>query len=108
MIFGVDWLYTYYVSINCRAWTVKFQFSNEPVLEWKGDSLTPKKKFISYIKAKKLISKDCIYHLVRVKSNDVDSPTIESVPIMNEFPEDLPGVPHNREIDFGIDVLFDT
>ncbi|WMV49694.1 hypothetical protein MTR67_043079, partial [Solanum verrucosum] len=37
---------------------------------------------------------------------------IESVPIVNEFfdvfPNDLPGVPSEREIDFGIDLLLDT
>lgn len=75
-------------------------------------SITPKGKFISYLKARKLISKGCIYHLVRVKSDDVNSPTLESVPVVNEFPDvfpyDLPGVPPNREIDFGIDVLPET
>lgn len=49
---------------------------------------------------------------MRVKSDDVEPPSLESVPIVNEFPnvfpEDLPGVPPDREIDFGIDVLPDT
>lgn len=47
-----------------------------------------------------------------MKSDDVNSPTLESVPVVNEFPDvfpyDLPGVPPNREIDFGIDVLPET
>ncbi|WMV50208.1 hypothetical protein MTR67_043593, partial [Solanum verrucosum] len=37
---------------------------------------------------------------------------IESIPVVNEFlevfPEDLPGVPPEREIDLGIDLLPDT
>ncbi|XP_075095211.1 uncharacterized protein LOC142173505 [Nicotiana tabacum] len=40
---------------------------------------------------------------------DAQIPTLQSVPIVNEFPkvfpEDLPGVPPDREIDFGIDLL---
>ena len=74
--------------------------------------MVPKGKFISYLRARKLISKGCIYHLVRVKDDSVESPSLESVPIVNEFPkvfsDDLPGVPPDREIDFGIDVLPDT
>ena len=40
------------------------------------------------------------------------TPTLESVPLVNEFPklfpEDLPRVQPKREIDFGIDLLPDT
>ncbi|KAH0730003.1 hypothetical protein KY289_001191 [Solanum tuberosum] len=45
---------------------------------------------------------------------DVDSEihSLESVPVVNEFPDvfpnDLPGIPPKREIDFGIDLLSDT
>ncbi|KAG5602033.1 hypothetical protein H5410_033403 [Solanum commersonii] len=35
VIFGMDWLYACYASVDCRTRVVKFQFSNEPVLEWK-------------------------------------------------------------------------
>ncbi|XP_019224223.1 PREDICTED: uncharacterized protein LOC109205913 [Nicotiana attenuata] len=79
------------------------------VLEWKGDAVTPRGRFISNLKASKMISKGYIYHLVRVKDADAQIPTLQSVPIVNEFPEvfpeDLPRVPPDREIDFGIDLL---
>ncbi|WMV25939.1 hypothetical protein MTR67_019324 [Solanum verrucosum] len=55
---------------------------------------------------------DCIYQLVRVRDMDSETPTLLSVPVVNEFPEvfpnDLPVVPSEREIDFGIDLLPDT
>ncbi|WMV41180.1 hypothetical protein MTR67_034565, partial [Solanum verrucosum] len=39
-------------------------------------------------------------------------PLLESVPVVKHFPEvfpnDLPGIPPEREIDFGIDLLLDT
>ncbi|WMV08781.1 hypothetical protein MTR67_002166 [Solanum verrucosum] len=108
----MDWLHAYYASIDCRTRRVKFQFPSEPILEWESQNVVVKGRFISYIKARKLTSKECLYHLVRVR--DVESKTlpIESVPIVNEFldvfPNDLPGVPPEREIDFGIDLLPDT
>ena len=56
--------------------------------------------------------KGCLYHIVHVRDVDADFPSLESVSIVNEFlhmfPEDLPGIPPEREIDFGIDLLPDT
>ncbi|KAH0746375.1 hypothetical protein KY285_008032 [Solanum tuberosum] len=63
-------------------------------------------------RARKMISKGYLYHLVRVKDSSSESPTLESVPVVNEFlevfPEDLDGVPPDREIDFGSDLLPDA
>ncbi|KAH0710889.1 hypothetical protein KY284_012316 [Solanum tuberosum] len=59
-----------------------------------------------------MISKGCIYHLVRVMDDESEAPSLESVPVVNEFlevfPDDLPDIPPEREIDFGIDLLPDT
>ena len=69
-------------------------------------------RFISYLKARKMISKGYLYHLVRVKDSSLKTPTLESVPVVCEFPKvfpkDIPRVPPEREIDFGIDILPDT
>ena len=74
--------------------------------------MEPRGHFISYLRARKLISKGCMYHLIRVKDSKVGNLPLESVPIVNEFPkvflEDLQGIPPDREIDFSIDVLPDT
>ncbi|KAH0665926.1 hypothetical protein KY285_027132 [Solanum tuberosum] len=112
IILGIDWLHSCYASVDCRTRIVRFQFPDEPILEWRGSSLAPMGRFISYLKAKKMISKGYLYHLARVKDYSSVSTTLESVPVLNEFPEvfldELPGVPPKREIDFGIDLLPNT
>ncbi|XP_070019480.1 uncharacterized protein [Nicotiana sylvestris] len=109
VIMGMDWLESCYATEGCRTKIVSFEFPGELVLEWKGDVVTPTGRFISYLKTRKMISKGYIYHLVQVKDVDAQIPTLQSVPIVNEFPEvfpeDLPGIPPDREINFGIDLL---
>ncbi|XP_070034802.1 uncharacterized protein [Nicotiana tomentosiformis] len=38
----------------------------------------------------------------------VQSPTIQSIPVVNEVPDELPGLPPEQEIKFAIDLLPDT
>jgi len=112
MILGMDWLYSSYAFIDCRTRVVKFQFLGASVFEWSGNSVSPKCHFISYLKARKLISKGCIYHLVRIKDTKSETSTLQSVNVVNEFSDvfsdDLPGIPPDREIEFRIDLLPDT
>ncbi|WMV13726.1 hypothetical protein MTR67_007111, partial [Solanum verrucosum] len=49
----------------------------------------PKGQFVSCLKFRKMISKGCIHHLVHVRDKDSETPILESVPIVNEFPEVL-------------------
>ncbi|XP_070034710.1 uncharacterized protein [Nicotiana tomentosiformis] len=106
---GMDWLYLCFAKLDCRTRTVRLEYQNEPVIEWMGDNVVPKGRFISYLKATKMIIKGCIYHLVRVTDNSGEVPTLESVPVVNEFqevfPDEFPGIPPDREIGFGIDVM---
>ena len=49
---------------------------------------------------------------MHVKDSSSESPSLKTVPAINEysdiFPEDLPGIPSEREIDFGIELPLDT
>ncbi|XP_070007720.1 uncharacterized protein [Nicotiana sylvestris] len=112
VIMGMDWLYSCFAKLDCRTRVMRLEFHNEPFIEWKGNGVVPKCRFISYLKASKMIRKGCIYHLLRVADTTSEVSAPESVPVMNEFlevfPNELLGIPPNRDIDFGIDVLPDT
>ncbi|XP_070019696.1 uncharacterized protein [Nicotiana sylvestris] len=109
VIMGMDWLYSCFAKLDCRTRTVRLEFPNKPVVEWKVDNVVPKGQFISYLKAAKMIKKGCIYHFVHVTDTDTEAPSLESIQVVNEFldifPDELPGIPPNREIDFGINVM---
>ena len=86
-----------------------FHFPNEAVLEWEGNVAVPRGKFIYYLKARNMMSKGYICHLVRVRDVEAEPLTLQSVPVVNEFidvfPEELPGLPPEREVEFGIDLI---
>ena len=52
--------------------------------------------FISYLRVIKLVSKGCIYHLVKVNDSSAEVHSLYSVSIVKEFqnvfPDYLPGV----------------
>ena len=82
----MDLLHSCYASVKCRTRIVHFQFPDEPILEWKGSSLAPMGQFISYLKARKMKSMGYLFHLVRVKDSSFETPTLELVPVVWEFP----------------------
>ncbi|WMV08279.1 hypothetical protein MTR67_001664 [Solanum verrucosum] len=59
-----------------------------------------------------MISKGCIFNMVRVRDLESKTPTLESILVVNKFlevfPDDLPSVPPEGKIDIGIDLLPDT
>ena len=60
--------------------------------------------FISYLKERRVISKGYLYHLVRVKDSSSETSILKSVTVVSEFPDDLYGVPLEKEINFKIDL----
>ena len=77
VILGMDWLHSCYAIVDCKTRIVLFQFQDEPILEWKGSSLAPMDRFISYLKARKMTSKGYLYHVVWVKDSSSKSLNLE-------------------------------
>lgn len=68
-IHGMDWLHSYYASVNYRTRVIKFQFLCESPLEWKSSASMHIVSFIYNYKARKIISEDGIYYLDEIKNS---------------------------------------
>ncbi|KAA3478075.1 DNA/RNA polymerases superfamily protein [Gossypium australe] len=61
------------------------------------------------LKAEKMVRKGCKAYLAFVSMSDAKESTVEDVRTVKEFsdvyPEELPGLPQDREVEFGIELL---
>ena len=108
IILGMDWLSPYHAIFDCHAKTVTLALPGLPRLEWRGTPGHSTRSVISYMKARRMVEKGCLAYLAYVRDSSAEVPSIDSVPVVHEFPKvfhsDLPGMPPDRDIDFCIDL----
>ena len=93
-------------QIDCRKKKVTLRISEDKKVEFQGQKQV--KKFLTMIQAKRLLRQGCEAYLAHVVYLDKKMLKIEDVPVVNEFPDvfpdELPGLPPDREIEFAIDL----
>ena len=109
VILGMDWLASYHASVHCFEKEVVFRPPGESEFLFKASCLPFMPRVISCIQAKRLLRKGCQGFLASVVDLQSGELEIGDIPIVREFsdvfPDDLPGLPLNREIEFSIDLL---
>ncbi|GJW43806.1 putative reverse transcriptase domain-containing protein, partial [Tanacetum coccineum] len=109
VILGMDWLASHRATIDCYARTVIFGNVHQPEFVYHGSSPLKSVKLISAMKARTLISHGCQGFLASVMDTSLESPNIENLSVVREFadvfPDELPGLPPAREIEFGIELI---
>ncbi|KAI3448707.1 hypothetical protein Pfo_005372 [Paulownia fortunei] len=110
VILGMDWLTKYHATIDCNKKIVIFQPPGEEQFMFNGISFSRSLPIISALKAQKMLNKGCVGYLASVLDTSVEAQLKpENVDVVQEFvevfPDDLPGLPPNREIEFVIDVM---
>ena len=113
VIIGMDFLTKYKATINCKARTVKFKPPGEAPFEFIGERGKDRKMLISAMKARKWLASGCFGFLANViDTTPKEKDKLEDVQVINEFievfPENLPGIPPDREITFEIELLQGT
>ena len=95
--------------MDCFTKKIVFRKPGYPELEFEGDRWIRPTCVISALKAKRLLHKGCEAYLAHVLDKSSPKVTIESIPEVCEFfyvfPDDLPGLPPDRELEFEIELL---
>ncbi|XP_070036965.1 uncharacterized protein [Nicotiana tomentosiformis] len=112
VILGMDSFSPYHAILDCHTKKVTLAMLGLPRLEWRGTLNYVPSMVMSLLKAHRMFDKGCDAFLAFVRDVNVDTPKVESVPIMRDYPDvfstDPLCMPPDRDIDFGIELLPDT
>ncbi|XP_038975659.1 uncharacterized protein LOC120106585 [Phoenix dactylifera] len=111
IILGIDWMSQYHAHIDCYHKKVVFQMPGESEFFFLNDDTPPQCNstlhFISALQAAKALKKGCTAYLACVVDTQKEI-KLEDIPVVREypdvFPEKLPGLPPDREVEFTIDL----
>ncbi|GJW07589.1 putative reverse transcriptase domain-containing protein [Tanacetum coccineum] len=108
VVIGMDWLSKYHAKILCDEKVVHIPINGETLII-RGDRSKTRLNLISCIKTKRYISRGCQVFMIQVMEKKSDEKGLEDIPVVKEFPdvfpEDLPGLPPVRQVEFQIDLI---
>ena len=108
IILGMDWLAKHHVTVDCYRKEVQFSQPGEPEVIFCGERKILSTSLISVMQANKMLRKACQGYLVYAIESANSEMQLAKVPVVNEFfdvfPEDLPGLPPDIEIEFEIEL----
>ncbi|GJT43686.1 putative reverse transcriptase domain-containing protein [Tanacetum coccineum] len=103
-----DWLSKYRAKILCNEKVVHIPINGETLII-RGDRSKTRLNLISCIKTEKYISRGCQVFMIQVMEKKADEKRLKDIPVVKEFPnvfpEDLPGIPPIRQVEFQIDLI---
>ena len=108
VILGMDWLSAHHAVLDCFNKVVTLSISSKPVIRYQGDRSASSPYLISALTVGKLLAKGCQGILAYMLDTKMKVLDLGEIPVVKDFldvfPEELPGLSLDREIEFGIDV----
>ena len=109
VILGMDFLSNYCAVIDCLSKVVVFQIPDEAQVKICGDGALGKCHLISSLRESALLQQGCSTFLAYVVDVQQSGPSISDTPVVCEFadvfPDELPGIVPDREIEFTIELV---
>nr|XP_043638153.1 uncharacterized protein LOC122609160 [Erigeron canadensis] len=110
IIVGIDWLSKHHATICCHEKIVHIPLPNDETLIVQGDKPMNELRIISTMKFRKYLDKkDHLVYLAHVIDKSAKEKNVQDIPIIRDFPDvfpdDLPGIPPVRQVEFNIDLV---
>ncbi|KAI3802804.1 hypothetical protein L1987_30947 [Smallanthus sonchifolius] len=109
IVIGMDWLSKNRAEIVCREKIVRIPLPNGETLSIQGERSGTTLRIITCMKARKCLRKGYHAILAHVIEKPTEERKVEDIPIVRDypevFPEDLPGLPPPRQVEFRIDLV---
>ncbi|KAA0047001.1 ty3-gypsy retrotransposon protein [Cucumis melo var. makuwa] len=108
VILGMDWLAANHASIDCSRKEVTYNPPSMASFKFKGGGSKSLPQVISAIRASKLLNQSTWGILASVVDTREVDVSLSSEPVVRDypdvFPEELPGLPPHREVEFAIEL----
>ncbi|GJV73530.1 putative reverse transcriptase domain-containing protein [Tanacetum coccineum] len=115
-IIGMDWLVKYQAINVCAEKIVRIPWGNETLIIHDDESnrgYEARLHIISYTKTQEYMIKGCPIFLANINTKETEDKSekkrLKDIPIVRDFtdvfPEDLPGLPPTRQVEFQIDLM---
>ncbi|GKE58231.1 putative reverse transcriptase domain-containing protein [Tanacetum coccineum] len=116
VIISMDWLAKYHAVIVCDKKLVRVPFGDKILIFYGDGSNNGHESCLNIIfctKTQKYLLKGCPIFLVHITTKKAENKSkekrLDDVPIVQDFlevfPEDLPGIPPTRQVEFQIDLI---
>ncbi|KAJ0943969.1 putative nucleotidyltransferase, Ribonuclease H [Helianthus annuus] len=108
IVLGMDWLSHNQAQIICGKRQIVLKTPSGESLTIRGDTHYGLPKDVSMLKASRCLNRGCVIYMAQVIIEE-PKPKIEDLPVISEypevFPEELPGLPPDRQVEFRIDII---
>ena len=108
----MDWLSKHRAIVDCDKKIVLLKCPDLSEVRIQGIRSESIPKIMSAMKARRFLRKGCEAFLALVLYSKREQVNLENIPVIREFPdvfpEELPGVPPEREVDLSIEVVQGT
>ncbi|KAF5796539.1 putative aspartic peptidase domain superfamily [Helianthus annuus] len=112
IIIGMDFLRENHAEVVCFDKMIRFSLANGDLLCVYGETASKGLKLMSCVQASKYLRKEYrafLANIVVAEKEKKKKAEVKDVPVVREFPQvfpdDLPGLPPGRDIDFRIDLI---
>ncbi|CAA0836841.1 Unknown protein, partial [Striga hermonthica] len=110
LIFGMDWLSYYHADIRYHDREITLYLPGDDLITFFGTKNRSLPHVVSMAKATKMLRRSkCQGYLVSLVDESQKARTPHDVPVVREFvdvfPDELPGGPPNRQVEFSIDLI---
>ncbi|KAJ0916075.1 putative nucleotidyltransferase, Ribonuclease H [Helianthus annuus] len=109
IIVGMDWLAKHHAEVVCFEKIVRVPLSSGETLQVRGKKPASSLKLMSCTQARKYLRKNYVAFLAHVTTDKGKGKSIQDIPVVRDyqelFPEELPGLPPARQVEFRIDLV---
>ena len=109
VVLGMDWLSRHRATLDCYKKEVKLHRPGKLEVKFREIRRELSSSMISALAAQRMLRKGCQGYLAYVVETGKEGTLVDEIPVVREFPDvfpdDIAGLPPEREVEFTIDLI---